>query len=491
MQRSVPGNYHHLIGAFSTDGVTWQTMAEYDVSQAISGALFDSTQSLMIGSQVDGSQAWDGRIYSVEMDKVNLRQFVFSNGNYLMTPDDPALDITGDIEIVANLNPDSWRPSTVQTVVSKILATGNNASYRLSITQGANIGRLVLSYSLNGSTTFGQMSSVVVPSTAEWIKATRVAATGTIQFFTAGASVTEPTTWTKLGADVPSNTGAIFSGAAPVWIGETPVVSAPFTGRIRRVIIRNGIAGTTVLDVTEGNAAGWTTGTFTATTGQVITANGTPIQAAADQLVWRFDAADYPGSGTTYSDPRGRSWTISAGHLIPADPGAPTTWVDAVEGDVCPEAWEMSHLRSETPTQVIIGRAAVAGETSPPAPFVLDDTTAQRNYGVETWSQTDLLTQDPQILLTIGNRTLKAFGANTAPRVKSVTLQPSSSDTALRVCATASPFPPARYRCRLLTEERTVFDREMFVTSVNHSLDAGRWTVRLGLDDATAFRVVG
>ena len=28
-------------------------------------------------------------------------------------------------------------------------------------------------------------------------------------------------------------------------------------------------------------------------------------------LVWRFDATEYPGSGTTYTDPRGRVWTLT------------------------------------------------------------------------------------------------------------------------------------------------------------------------------------
>lgn len=35
-------------------------------------------------------------------------------------------------------------------------------------------------------------------------------------------------------------------------------------------------------------------------------------------VLWRFDASDYPGSGTSYADPRGRTWTLtSAAAVIP------------------------------------------------------------------------------------------------------------------------------------------------------------------------------
>ena len=33
-------------------------------------------------------------------------------------------------------------------------------------------------------------------------------------------------------------------------------------------------------------------------------------------LVWRFDADDYPGTGTSYTDPRGRTWTLTAAAAI-------------------------------------------------------------------------------------------------------------------------------------------------------------------------------
>jgi hypothetical protein len=44
----------------------------------------------------------------------------------------------------------------------------------------------------------------------------------------------------------------------------------------------------------------------------------TGLDPAGGTVVWRFDADDYPGTGTTYTDPRGRTWTLStAGAVTP------------------------------------------------------------------------------------------------------------------------------------------------------------------------------
>ena len=44
---------------------------------------------------------------------------------------------------------------------------------------------------------------------------------------------------------------------------------------------------------------------------------------AANQVVWRFDADDYPGTDTSWVDPRGRPWSVTnAAAVIPTIPGA-------------------------------------------------------------------------------------------------------------------------------------------------------------------------
>jgi hypothetical protein len=44
----------------------------------------------------------------------------------------------------------------------------------------------------------------------------------------------------------------------------------------------------------------------------------TGLDPAAGTIGWRFDAAEYPGTGTSYVDPRGQTWTLSsAGVIVP------------------------------------------------------------------------------------------------------------------------------------------------------------------------------
>ena len=42
----------------------------------------------------------------------------------------------------------------------------------------------------------------------------------------------------------------------------------------------------------------------------------TGLDPRAGTLVWRFDASEYPGTGTTFTDARGRVWTLSAANSI-------------------------------------------------------------------------------------------------------------------------------------------------------------------------------
>lgn len=161
----------------------------------------------------------------------------------------PNINVTGDIDIQARVAPDLWTAD--QTVVAK----SNAGSDRSWILQAGVGGLMYLTVSTDGSTTFFAASTVVVPGTngeALWIRATRNATTGDITFYTASDSITAPTTWTQLGAVVNRATGAIFASAQSLTIGAynvTPTVSSnPFAGYIYRVIVKNGIAGTTVFD---------------------------------------------------------------------------------------------------------------------------------------------------------------------------------------------------------------------------------------------------
>ena len=49
----------------------------------------------------------------------------------------------------------------------------------------------------------------------------------------------------------------------------------------------------------------------------------TGLDPAAGTVLWRFDADEYPGTGTVYTDPRGRTWTLTNTAAITPGPVIP------------------------------------------------------------------------------------------------------------------------------------------------------------------------
>ena len=201
----------------------------------------------------------------------------------------------------------------------------------------------------------------------------------------------------------------------------------------------------------------------------------TGTDPSAGTVVWRFDANDYPGTGTSYVDPRGRTWTLSSATAItPKVPGTPAVWVPP---DVCPVQWQRPFARADIATRVLIGRDTDSVQ-------VLDDPEGQVLYGIEPFERTDLQTRDDQLLTVLGERVLRVRAASSAPRIRAVSLDARTSPEALDLMATVDPYAPSRYRCRLQypPPRGLVFDAEHFATGVVHELTADAWTLLLNLD---------
>lgn len=208
-------------------------------------------------------------------------------GNYLSVPDESALDLTGDSEQVAYVDLEDLP-------VGQVFTGKLNTAWEFRITS-AGLLRIFINNTGYDSTTS------VSGGQSLWIKATHRKSDGRIQFFTAAAQDAEPTSWTQLGSDVSGPTAATATNTSPVFIGSRNASSAPLGGRIRRVIIRDAIDGTAVLDVnppvdidtSTDPDAGQTS--FTATTGQTVTVNrGTSglVTAVVTRPVLLFDGTD-------------------------------------------------------------------------------------------------------------------------------------------------------------------------------------------------------
>jgi len=166
------------------------------------------------------------------------------------TPDNAALDITGDIDIRADLTPSSWyggRDGFAWEVLGKVAST--QASYWVIVQDDGTIG---FQWSTTGSDVLFETSTRGVPFGAGERGAIRItldvnngAGGQTTTFYTA-PTIAGP--WTQLG-DVVTTTGttSIFSGSAVLQVGDLTSTSFQSISRlVHAVEIRNGIGGTVV-----------------------------------------------------------------------------------------------------------------------------------------------------------------------------------------------------------------------------------------------------
>jgi hypothetical protein len=202
-----------------------------------------------------------------------------TSGNYLSTPDTAALDIVGDLTLVAHVAADDWTPATAQTLIGKWASSGNNRSYMLLLNTDGSLSFL---YGTGGGSTSVTRTSTANLSTLaagawKWIAVTvdvdNGAAGHTVRFWTSDDGVT----WTILGSAVTTaGVIALLSLAAAVEVGSNSSGTGnPFAGLVRRAQVRTGIGasgvvgGTVVADYHANGAA-----SYTDPTGKVWTANG-------------------------------------------------------------------------------------------------------------------------------------------------------------------------------------------------------------------------
>lgn len=213
-----------------------------------------------------------------------------SSGAYASTPDAAALDITGDIDLRADVALADWTPAAEQTLISKFVTTSNQRSWRLLLNAAGTLG---LATSADGSAVLFHNSTVPVGATdgtRVTVRATMDVNNGSAQrvvtFYT-GPTVDGP--WTQLGAAVTvSGATSLFSGTAPVEIGSfNSGSSAMATGTVYAAKILNGIGGTVAADPTFGRATAATT--FNDSTGKTWTRNGAATYAGYEAALATHD----------------------------------------------------------------------------------------------------------------------------------------------------------------------------------------------------------
>ena len=101
----------------------------------------------------------NGNIYNITSaaSAFNYLNLPGADADYASTPDSTNLDITGDLEIIAYVDPDDWTPGTAQVIACKWLETGNQRSYMLTIENDGTLG-LYISTSGAAGTVFEMFS---------------------------------------------------------------------------------------------------------------------------------------------------------------------------------------------------------------------------------------------------------------------------------------------------------------------------------------------
>jgi hypothetical protein len=236
--------------------------AWYDVSD-LSSIVKDGSNRVQLIADKSGNSA------------VNVLALNGVAGNYASSPDSAAVSVTGDIDLRGYISLVDWTPASVNQVIAKWTATGNQRSYQLALNA---TGVLRFVYSTDGSvgTIVTSLCTAICPFSdlsQGWVRATRSASTGDVVFYTS----TDGATWTQLGATISTAPGSIFDGTAIIEMGSSGVgTSELLFGSILRAQIYNGINGTLAFDANFSTFSKLaTSGTESSSNAATVTINTT------------------------------------------------------------------------------------------------------------------------------------------------------------------------------------------------------------------------
>jgi hypothetical protein len=175
--------------------------------------------------------------------------------SYATTPDDAALDVTGDLDLRIDLDPYTWRPPLGYGLAQKLIMVSPgidpDLSWRWSLRSD---GYLVFTWSPDGLlvTARTAVSTVPIDSTSSRL-ALRVvldvdngAGGATVKFYT---DTDINGTYTQLGADVVSGgTSSVYSGPGPLDVGRANVTfeDVRLHAKVYSFQMRSGIGGALV-----------------------------------------------------------------------------------------------------------------------------------------------------------------------------------------------------------------------------------------------------
>lgn len=319
-------------GTVSTDGVLNVDDYEYTPNMTnfyrLTGPVFyDAFDRVYPGSLDEGFESEPLSITITQGTSPGMRLTVPNDNtetSYASTPDAAALDITGNIDLRADII--GWDFYSTQSTLIAKMGTGTTKSYLLGVNSG---GYLTLRGSTAGSTTnITAVSTVTLFSVGYQdreriqVRATRVAATGVVTFYYSTANDLNTTSWTQLGTTVTGATGNLYASTSQVRVGaDASGEIDPFRGYCFRAQIRNDVNGTVVADPNfNAQASGATS--FVDSAGRTWTVNGSASigSSAQSSAAWaRTNAQAHSGSWSLRSGTVTHLQVSDAVVTIPAD----------------------------------------------------------------------------------------------------------------------------------------------------------------------------
>jgi hypothetical protein len=230
-------------------------------------------------------------------------------GNYASTPDAPALDITGNVQLVSRIKFTNWDRPVNQSIITKRDASTAAHTYSLNIFSG-----LLRLNGLGNVGSIGAVATTKVPFTANqtgWVRATLTwgtpvnGCTVVFEYAADAGSSTEPVSWTSLGSVAVAGAGTAFvPNNAPLEFGTerlgTPLSGswALSTATVYRSIVRSG--ATTVFDADFSTQPAGTL-SFTPTAGGDVTVTQARRAATTQQIARGDDDRFAPYILNSYS----------------------------------------------------------------------------------------------------------------------------------------------------------------------------------------------
>lgn len=220
----------------------------------------------------NGTAATTNDPKALEFDGTRYLYVPGTAGNYGSVPDGAPIDINGDIDITVDVALDSWATGALQSMVDKIAGV-NGYALRVNTT-----GALYLLWG-DGSTQYSSTSTANVSDVVAAGERCTIRCTMDVDNGAAGRDITFYVNGVQLG-DVTTQAGttAIGNSSAGLGFGLAPTPqNAGAPGKYYGVVVKDGIGGTTVLDIDFTSATQFPSGgastTGTAATGQTVSIN--------------------------------------------------------------------------------------------------------------------------------------------------------------------------------------------------------------------------